>query len=510
MPRLAAVIDIGSTSIRMQIGEINVKGRIRKLESFAQAVSVGKDSFHQGKVSKQTIEDCVFVLRIYRAKLDEYGIVSNDDIRVIATSGVKEASNRLAMQDRIFIATGFEIEPFDAAELHRATYLGIQPFMNDHPDIFSGRTIACEVGGGSTEVLVLAKMNVSYSRTFRLGALRMRKSVDSMDLLADRAKKLMVSQIDQSVETLLENIGGNVDVYVAMGGDIRFAAHEIKHKQLDEHLTEIKTKNLEAFVDSVLELSPDKIVNQYHFSLPDAESFAPGLLTHLHIAKCVGAKRFVVADVNLRDSLLKEMAMGRRWTREIQEQIVGSAKQLGKKFNYNQSHAKHVAFLACELFDQLKELHHLGNRFRGILELASLLHEIGLFVSTRSNHKHAMYLIRNSELFGVGQKEMDLVALVARYHRRATPQPSHEIFARLPRSERVAVAKLAALLRLAIALNASHGQKIKQIECQLNEKRVLVLTDSVADLSMEQLKLKQVRSFFESIFGTVVVLQQRD
>ena len=117
-PRLVAVIDIGASSLRMQIAEIHDDDRIVRLESFEQAVSLGKDSFIKGRIDKSTIEDCVHVLSIYRAKLDEYGISDPGQIRVIGTSGLREAANRMAFQDRIFIATGFEIEPFDEAELH--------------------------------------------------------------------------------------------------------------------------------------------------------------------------------------------------------------------------------------------------------------------------------------------------------------------------------------------------------------------------------------------------------
>ena len=509
-PRQVAVIDIGATSVRMQVAEIKRDGNVRKLESFSQAVSLGKDSFTKGKIEKQTIEDCVHVLRIYRNKLLEYGITEKDQIRVIATSGIKEASNRLAMQDRIYIATGFEIEPFDEAELHRVTYLGVQPFVANHPNLFSGRTIACEVGGGTTELLVLKSSNVAFSTTFRLGSLRLRKTLEAMDVSREKTRRMMESQIQQVFErNRAEILEAPAESYLAMGSDIRFVSGEIEHTRIDDQLVEVNIEDLDAFTRDVLLLSPDKIVTQYHFSLPDAESFGPGLLTHLFLARATQAKRFMVANVNLRDGLIQEMAQGRRWSQSIQEQIVGSAKQLGRKFNFAEKHAVHVAQLANTLFDQLEPLHQLKQRFRGILELAALLHEVGQFISSRSMHKHSLYLIRNSDLFGIGAHDKELVALVARYHRRANPQPSHDGFGRLNREDRVTVAKLAALLRIANALDAARAQRVDELECQIKGggKRVLLTTPSASDLSMEQLKLKEVKRFFEEIFGADVVLQ---
>jgi len=138
-PRLVAVIDIGSTSLRMQIAEIHSDRSVRRIESFSQAVSLGEDSFLKRSIELETIEDCVKVLSGYRDQLRAYGIEREDDIRVVATSGLNEAGNKRAFRDRIFIATGFEIEPFDEAELHRVTYLGVLPFLMNEPDVSGWR-----------------------------------------------------------------------------------------------------------------------------------------------------------------------------------------------------------------------------------------------------------------------------------------------------------------------------------------------------------------------------------
>ena len=168
-PKTVAVIDIGASSLRMQIAEIRTDGTVRKLESFSQALSLGKDSFSRGVIGHDTIENCVHVLSIYRAKLDEYEITQPENICVIATSAVNEASNRLAFLDRIYVATGFEIGSFDEAELHRITYLGLQPYMKSDEAHFEGQTLAMEVGGGTTETLWLSDGNVEFAKSFPIG-----------------------------------------------------------------------------------------------------------------------------------------------------------------------------------------------------------------------------------------------------------------------------------------------------------------------------------------------------
>jgi exopolyphosphatase/guanosine-5'-triphosphate,3'-diphosphate pyrophosphatase len=180
---------------------------------------------------------------------------------------------------------------------------------------------------------------------------------------------------------------------------------------------------------------------------------------------------------------------------------------LGRRFGFDEKHARHVASLSRKLFTDLQTEHSLDSRWELILYLAALLHEIGLFINVKSNHKHAMYMIRNSEIFGLSRKDSLLVSLVARYHRRSSPQPSHEGYATLDRQDRVAVAKLASLLRLAIALDESRSQRIASFRCRKQSDRWVIAVAGVEDLSLEQLALRQSGNLFEETFGCGVLLR---
>jgi exopolyphosphatase/guanosine-5'-triphosphate,3'-diphosphate pyrophosphatase len=167
-----------------------------------------------------------------------------------------------------------------------------------------------------------------------------------------------------------------------------------------------------------------------------------------------------------------------------------------------------VAELSRKLFRELADEHHLPARYEIVLVIAALLHEIGLFVSNRSYHKHSMYLIRNSELFGLSKTDLLLVALAARYHRRASPLPSHEGYATLDREQRVAVAKLSAILRVAVALDESRSQRITDVRCGDDDGRMVITVPGVEDLSLEQLALNQNVTLFEETYGMPVLLRR--
>ena len=506
-PKTVAVIDMGASSLRMQIAEIRSNGSIRNLESFSQALSLGKDSFSTGMIAKETIEKCVHVLAIYRAKLDEYEITDPENIRVIATSGVNEASNRLAFRDRIYVATGFEIGPFDEAELHRITYLGIQPYIKSAPKYFKGETLALEVGGGTTEALWLSDGDVSFSHAYRLGALRMRKRLELYDAPLAKGRELMERQIRDTIESLKASMPKKKpDHLIAMGGDIRFAVSEIKETSIGNELEDVKLKALEKFVSGILDCSAENLVTRYHMSLPDAQLLGPGLLTVATFARALGVEKVTVANVNLRDGVISEMAKGRMWSPSIRDQIIRAATQLGRKYDFKESYSLHVAKLACELFDQLQPLHGLSGRFRGLLQVAAILHKVGIFVGNKGSHKHSMYIIDNSEFFGVGSEDKQLVAQVARYHRGAMPNSRHIGYSSLSRDLRIAVSKMASILRLAIALAVSNSQKINKLKCKIQPDEIQIVTEDHSDLTLERLEFKQRGELFENIFGKPVIL----
>ncbi|MEX0819680.1 MAG: Ppx/GppA phosphatase family protein [Pirellulaceae bacterium] len=507
-PKPVAVIDIGTTSVRMAIAEIDAQGDVRILETLQQAVSLGKDTFTTGRIGKATIEECVRVLRSYRQLLTEYQIVLPEQIRVVATSAVREAGNRLAFIDRIYIATGLQIEPIDEAEETRITYLGILPYLRAEPALATGTTIVIEVGGGSTELLVVRDRNVLYANSYRLGSLRLRETLEAYQAPTGKVREFMETQIERTVDQILEHVTLDDSCeMIALGGDMRFATYNLISDWNPKHLARVPLADLKEFTNRILEMSEDELVRRYPISFPDADTVGPALLTYVQLARAFKLTDVLVTHTNLRDGLLKAMATDSVWTEEFSHQIIRSAIDLGRKFHFDETHAVQVAETSRQLFEQLRTQHQLDHRFAVILYISALLHEIGLYIGYPSHHKHTMYLIRNSELFGLGRKEVLLAAIVARYYRRASPQPSHEGYSTLDRDERVAVSKLAALLRIAVALNDSRSQRINNIRCEIKGNRLLISVLNVQDISLEQLALRQNASLFEDVFGLQVQLR---
>jgi exopolyphosphatase/guanosine-5'-triphosphate,3'-diphosphate pyrophosphatase len=187
--------------------------------------------------------------------------------------------------------------------------------------------------------------------------------------------------------------------------------------------------------------------------------------------------------------------------------VLASADAVGHRFRFDRAHGHHVAMLATRLFDDLHEEHGLSGRDRLLLQTASLLHDVGLYVSLREHHKHSQYLLAASQIFGLSNEETAIVSNIARYHRGRSPQESHLPFLALDRGDRLLVTKLAAILRVANALDAEHLQKVRDVRIIRGDNSWLLEMDGSGDITMEQMAARARTDMFVEVFGRQLVVR---
>ena len=504
-----AVIDIGTTSVRMLIAQGDGSGGIRTLEFLHQAVSLGKDTFTKGNIARSSIEECVQALKSFQKLLEEYQITNESRIRAVATTAVREAANLDAFIDRISIATGITVEPIDEVEVARLTYLSFRALLPQMPQLADEEVIITEVGGGSTELLFFQKGSVALSKAYRLGTMRIHEMLEDFNAPLARQQDLMQSQIQQTVKSIRKSIAPSDTLHlIALGSDARFAARQLLDNFNPDTPNKLVVKKLSQFAKSVLRQSPNELVRKYHIPYPDAETIGQALLFYDSLARAFNLKNIIITDISMRHGLLLELLGHSAWSADFRDQIMRSALEIARKYSADEMHANHVAFLCRELFSALQPEHRLDSRWELLLGVAAMLHDIGAFVSSQSHHKHSMYLIQNSDIFGLGKRDVLLVSLIARYHRRASPKPSHVGYIALERKDRLAVAKTAAILRVADALDRSYSQRIKKLACSIEDSRFTITVKVAADLSLERLALKNKGPMFEDVYGMSVILRQ--
>ena len=509
--RPVAVIDIGASAIRMRIAEIGPHGEVRNLDSLQQALRLGKDTFSTGRIQASTIEDCIKVLLGFRHVMAEYGVTRDDQIRAVATSAVREAENRYAFVDRLYMSTQINVEVIEGTEENRLTYIAVQDVLQQDGSLKNADAIIVDVGGGSTELVLTQKGSVTFANSYRLGSLRMRETLETFRAPAERVRTILDQHINRMVDQLHRNVPvDKVRYMVAISGDAQFAASLLSPNWTDVRISSVNVKTFFALTEQLVPTTVDELVRKYRIPYQEAETVGPALLAYSHLAEAFHVKQILVPKSSLREGLLKEMAAGGTWTEGFSEQAVQSALALGAKYAFDEKHSQQVADLSIRLFHELQPEHRLEKRFELLLKIAALLHEVGMFIGDRSHHKHSMYIIMNSELFGLTRKDIALIALVARYHRRATPRPYHEEYTTLDRDSRIAVAKMAAILRVADALDRDHMQQKRALTFSREPGQFVISISDAVDLTLERLALKEKGNLFEEVFGMKAVVRNAE
>jgi exopolyphosphatase/guanosine-5'-triphosphate,3'-diphosphate pyrophosphatase len=498
---------MGATAIRLVVAEVQPKQPVRILEEATRGVHLGRDAFSGGAIGSETIDAALKAVEGFRKVLDGYGVTQ---IRAVATSAVREARNGEMFLDRVRGRTGIAFEIINEAEESRLIYLAVRQRLGAEPAFKSAWTLVVEVGGGSTSLMLLRHGRPNRSGVYAVGAVRMRQQLN----LRRHAPEVQISLLKRYVANIVGEIRVEMPLervthFVAIGGDVRFAASQIAGGDHDETRS-ISREDFVSFCDQLETLDEEALAERFRLPSAEAETMVPALLVYRALIGRTEARRITVSDVTLRAGVLLDLTQpgGRLGAVDFEKQVLASADALGLKYRYDRAHGRHVALLSTQLFDALAAEHALGGRERLLPQVAALLHDVGVFVSLRSHHKHSQYLLAASQIFGLSDTETAVVANIARYHRRALPQKSHLAYVSLDGADRLIVNKLAALLRVANALDAEHLQKVRAIRLVPHGEAWVLEMDGAGDLTMERLAATARADMFEETYGREIIVRQ--
>jgi exopolyphosphatase/guanosine-5'-triphosphate,3'-diphosphate pyrophosphatase len=368
-----------------------------------------------------------------------------------------------------------------------------------------------EVGGGSLELMVLKRGKIASTHSLKMGTIRIERQ------MAPRAYGMTFAieeHIREQFRVTMEGIEtetslGQIRYFIMVGRDARIVANSIGDRTY-EALWTLNREAFLTFVKDLQDLSVDEIVRKLSIAYHEAENLLPALLVQKVFLEETQADRIIVPNVSIREGVLLRYALGRdkQMNDQFIPQVMASAKSLGKKYHFDLAHAELVSSLAIQLFDQLVDEHGMGKNERLYLQVAGILHDIGYYINASGHHKHGQYIVLNSELFGLSQNDVKIIANIIRYHRNSKPNNSHVEYTSLARDERLIVLKLSSLLRIADSLDRSHTQHIEQISAEIRDNDLYVSTHFTGNISLEIYALELKAELFEEIFGYRVILEQ--
>ena len=503
-----AVIDIGSNAIRMVVADVACDGRIEVMERTQRGVHLGQDTFVTGRIATKTMGAALAILADFRRILDTYQI---RHVRSVATSAVREADNCDAFLDRAYMSCGLDVEVISTSEESRLKISAVREALASAPDISIDNALVVEVGGGSALLTLLRGGQIVASESYVLGSIRLQEALSIRDEAPQRAADLIRHQIAGVMAGIKSSLPlGRVKTFVAVGGDARFASRQIGRATSSPELFLIKLKRFDRLVEACQQLPAERLTRKYDLAHAEAETLVPALLVYQALVHETAAKEIVASHTSMRDGLLLDMArtVAGIEDEELAEGVSQSARAICEKYRCDQAHWEHVTELSLRLFDELRPEHGLSRRHRLLLRVAAMLHETGVYVSGRAHHKHSYYLVSNAEIFGLNAEEVQVVALVARYHRRGTPRPTHVEYVSLPREKRMVVSKLAAILRVADALDRGHAQQVRDLHVEKRGDELVIHVHGATDLTLERRAMAKKADLFGDIYGMAVRLEE--
>ncbi len=495
------VIDIGSNTIRSLIVEVIPGGTYRVLDDEREAARLASGLNRRGRLSVEAIRRAVLALKrmseIARAR-------GARRIAVMATSAIRNATNRRAFLDRVKSETGLRVRVISESEEARLAFeSAAQSF-----DLGEQPCAVADIGGGSTELILALGTHIQQVYSLRLGAVGLTEEI----LRSDPVRKGEFRRLRREVRRRLRDAkiasGPPPQFLIASGGSATAAAQLTMARQGLERRSaqgfEMTQAELLHLRQALLRRTLAERREMPGLSPERADIILAGVVILYEILDHLKVNILRVSERGIRHAALNRMIArlaGAAPAPPSRPDRLAAVEAFARSLHFEEKHCRQVRRIATSLFDQMQKPLGIDPAARDLLGAAALLHNVGYIVSYRQHHKHTYRLIAHAQLDGFTPRERELIALTARFHRRSGPKKKHRAWAALPRDDRDLVARLAAIIRLADALDRRHSQRLQRVEARVTRKRVCLTLTSASDLGVEIHAVEAKAKVFEKTFG---------
>ncbi|MCB9838676.1 MAG: Ppx/GppA family phosphatase [Phycisphaeraceae bacterium] len=510
--RRVGVIDVGTNSIRLIVAESGGAGGYRVVDDEKITTRLGQDLHQDGELVQEAMERSAEAIARLREIADGHRV---QELRAIATSAVREASNGGTFVDLVHEAAYIKLDVISGLEEARLAYESVQHAF----ELRSLNAAVIDVGGGSTEIVVSIKGVVEDIVSIPIGAVVV---TDRFGLREEggnpQGYEAMVEYLDAELKKVLRKPPAPIDVVIGCGGSFTALANICLRRDLDAAQGappasirgfEIQRAELRGRIDWIRAMPARQRARIPGLRADRADIILGGLSVIDRVMRRLKVKRLRVHDRGIRDGVIRRMLPdGRGAGSRVAPMLKrDAALRLAKSCRYEKSHCDHVAKLALSIFDQTRAQDPRADEgwatdeTRELLEAAALLHDIGYLVNYKRHHKHSYHLVAHSELEGFTHRELEIVANVCRYHRRSCPKPTHEEFARLPSKDRKIVSALGGILRIADGLDRTHTQSVTGVSVRLHGDTAIFDIDCEDDPSVNLWGGENKADLYERFFG---------
>lgn len=507
-----AAIDIGTNSFHAVIVDVYPDGSFYTIDKLKEMVLLAEKGF-DNRLSDAAVGRALDALHKIKTLCDHQGA---ERILAYATSAIREAENGGELIQRVIDEVGIKIVAIPGRVEAELIGLAVQHGV----EMPNSPSMIMDVGGGSVEYIIANKEKFFHLSSKKLGVARMTARFVDNDPISKQEIQTLVDHFRSNLTDVAQSFASHrASMLIGSSGTMENIALMIAYR--NDQTPNLSVNELEFTVKEFFDLYDDVIGMDYdeRSQLKGLDekriSLLPaGLVLVNYVLKTFGIKRIKMSSQALREGIIlryinQEMTYLKE-TEFIENPRRRSVMELVHKCNWHEQHSRHVAKLALQLFDNFQEELELEDVDRELLEYAAYMHDIGYHISHRKHHKHALYIIRNSDLKGFKENEIEIMANVSRYHRRSTPKSRHKHYDKLPKEEKKRVKKLSAILRIADGLDRSHYQNVRGMAIEKTADQVIINIKTESDPQLEIWGAMRKNTLFEEVTGRTLKIREAE
>jgi exopolyphosphatase/guanosine-5'-triphosphate,3'-diphosphate pyrophosphatase len=522
MPTFAA-IDVGSNSCRLKIARV-VSHQLKTLDEDREVTRLGSSVFESGLISPEAMAATLRALKRFQRAVQAH---APDQIRVVATSAMRDARNAAAFQAWVKAETGWNMEVISGLEEGRLIHRGV---MSGEPGV-AGRVLLIDLGGGSCEITLSEHKRIKETVSLPLGAVRLTEEflttadpaspeglAQMRQLIARELRRARRRIPQESVAQVIATSGTAAALAEACAAVIKSAGISGKRGR---NARRVGT-NWRTVSAGMAGFAPTQLVRKLtakiaKMALPEreampgigprrAEIIVAGAEVYAELLDAFGLSGFRYSPLGLRDGILAlmldETDTRASRHREFEQERWASVLATAHRYGVDPKQAEPVRAHAVQLYRELKNLHGLPADYEHWLAAAAVLRDTGKFINHQGHHRHAQYVISSSELYGYTPVQRTIVSAIARYLGKTRPQPGDRAMRNIPAEEHKHVHRAVLLLRLAVALNQDRASDVLRVNAKVYPKRIyLEIKPGRTGAELELWSLRKEAGYFREVFG---------
>ena len=504
-----AAIHLGSEKISMQITEYRNLDKYKIIERVSRRIRLGEATFKNKIIPFELVSEICEILQGFKRLMTEYGV---EEYRLQATTAVREASNQIFLLDQIYSKTGLQVEVVDMPKEIYTKFVAIRNTLKN-AKISSEREgmLMMDISSGGLGVTLVQDEQIRYQENFHVGIIRIKESFARNRKESMHFNKALTEFLSSTIGPVRQELQQSSVQYLVLSGTETELLLRMLGLDEEQLVHRIKAEDFHSFFAKMRRMNLPQLISAYTIPEHVAEFALPTVVLYEQLLHLLPAQEIIITGDSLIDGM-QLLHIGRQTSpamcKEREQELISLFHCIGQRYMYDKHHVQQVERLAVTIFEAIAKSYSMGEYERLLLRATCILHDIGKYICMRSHSLYSYQLICSTDMLGLSDRDKNIVALASYYHANRLFDQSKPQAPPVPRDMVAIVAKLAAIVRLADALDRSYLQKIRSCSVTLKDNKLKIQATSKMDLALEMWTFEDKASFFEEVYGIKPILER--